>query len=114
MTAKNDYPQLRAFLKGLRTQAAQEAFAHQCETSLNYLRKAMSKGSRMDVKLVEKIVVNSGFQVAPDELRSDVDWSVFQLEHAARKIARPKRAAPPRARKARGEHGAASTASTVP
>lgn len=98
---KNDYPKLRAFLRGL-SQAEREDFARSCETSLNYLRKAMSKGSRLDVKLVERIVVNSRFAVPPEELRSDVDWGVFQLEHGTRPLdagpparARPARAARP-------------------
>jgi hypothetical protein len=83
---KNDYPQLRAFLRSLGTPDKQEDFARRCETSVSYLRKAMSKGAKMDVKLVERIVVNSGFTVSPEELRGDVEWSVFQLEHGGRAI----------------------------
>lgn len=85
---KNDYPNLRAHLKELKTPEAQEAFARDCGTTLNYLRKAMSKGSRMDVGLVEKIVVRSGFKVPPDELRGDVDWTVFVFERAMSKFTR--------------------------
>lgn len=80
---KNDYPKLRAYLKSLSTSDAQEAFARKCGTTLNYLRKAMSKGARMDVGLVEKIVVESGFTVPPEELRDDVDWTVFVMETVA-------------------------------
>lgn len=84
---KTDYPKLREYLRALSSQdGAQEAFASKCGTSLNYLRKAMSKGSRMDVKLVELIVINSGFVVPPEELRPDVEWPVFQLEHGSRAL----------------------------
>lgn len=83
---RNDYPKLRAFLKELGSAERQEDFARACDTSANYLRKAMSKGSRMDVALVEKLVVNSGFKVPPEELRPDVDWSVFAFDHSMRDL----------------------------
>lgn len=86
---KNDYPKLRAFLKGLGGTEAQEAFARKCDTSLNYIRKAMSKGSRMDVALVEKIVVHSDFAVPPEELREDIDWSVFAFDQGMKPFTRP-------------------------
>jgi hypothetical protein len=85
---KNDYPKLRAYLKTLRTPEAQEAFARACGTTLNYLRKAMSTGARMDVSLVEKIIVESQFSVPPEELRDDIDWSVFVYERAMSKMTR--------------------------
>lgn len=86
---KNDYPLLRAYLKELGTADSQEAFARSCDTSANYLRKAMSKGSRMDAGLVERLVVNSGFRVTPEELRPDVNWSVFAFDHALRELQQP-------------------------
>lgn len=81
---RHDYPKLRAFLKELGSAERQDDFARACDTSANYLRKAMSKGSRMDVSLVEKLVVNSGFKVPPEELRPDVDWSVFAFDAGLR------------------------------
>lgn len=89
----DSYPTLRGYLRALDTQAAQEAFARRCGTTLNYLRKAMSKRSRMDVKLVEQIVVHSKFQVPPRELRPDVDWEVFADESVVRAISRRRRPA---------------------
>lgn len=74
---ENDqYPTLRAYLRAMSPED-QEAWALKCGTTINYLRKAMSKRSKMDVKLVEQLVVNSGFTVPPRELRPDVEWEVF-------------------------------------
>lgn len=81
---KNDYPELRAHLRSLGDKRRQEAFAKRCGSSLNYLRKAMSKGSLFDVLLVQRIVVASDFHVPPEELRPDVDWSVFVFERLMR------------------------------
>lgn len=85
---KTDYPKLREFLRSLASTEAQEAFAKACGTSLNYLRKAMSKGSRMDVALVEKIVEQSGFVVPPEELRDDVDWAFLTFDQAMKPLSR--------------------------
>lgn len=92
---KTDYPQLRAFLRSLDA-PAQEAFATACETTLNYLRKAMSKKSKMDARLVELIVTNSNHAVPASELRPDVNWAVFCCKPRSRRAAKkvvPKRAA---------------------
>lgn len=90
---KNDYPRLRAFLRAMPTQADQERFAAKCGTTLNYIRKAMSKGSKMDVSLVERIVAESGFCVPPDELRPDVKWETFADASVIDVMGNPKKAA---------------------
>lgn len=119
---KTDYPKLREYLRSLKTAEAQEAFARRCNTSLGYLRKAMSKGARMDVKLVESLVEESNFFVPPDELRDDVNWSVFVLERAAKKIpapsravktTRPKRSERPVAEDSQQERGPAAVAAAA-
>lgn len=88
---KNDYPKLRAFLRAMPTQADQERFAAKCGTTLNYLRKAMSKGSKMDVALVERIVAESAFQVPAVELRPDVKWDTFADESVVKVMLDPRK-----------------------
>lgn len=90
---KNDYPKLRAFLRAMPTQADQERFAAKCGTTLNYLRKAMSKGSKMDVSLVERIVAESAFAVPAEELRPDVKWETFADASVIGVILNPRKAA---------------------
>jgi hypothetical protein len=102
------YPRLRAYLRRLDS-AAQERYATKCGTSLNYLRKAMSKESRFDVALVEKLVKHSDYEVPPAELRPDVDWRIFVRALEARKKAPARKASPVKRRT-----GTASVAVAAP
>jgi hypothetical protein len=71
------YPKLRAHLRTL-TVPQQSAFAKECGTTLGYLRKFLSKGGRMDVSTVSRLVEHSRGGIPASELRYDVNWSVFE------------------------------------
>lgn len=84
---KDKFPKLRAHLRTLDVREQVE-FAKNCGTTLGYLRKFLSRGGRMDVSTVSRLVANSHGKIPADELRADVNWSVFE------KRRRPKPARP--------------------
>lgn len=56
----------------------QAEFAERCNTSLGYLRKAISIDQRLGADLVIAIERESGGKVRCEELRDDVDWSYLR------------------------------------
>jgi len=64
---------LREYLNSLGT-SEQEDFAGRCETSLSYLRKAISVKQLLGERLVIAIERESGGAVRCEKLRPDVDW----------------------------------------
>lgn len=64
---------LREYLNSLDT-SEQEDFASRCETSLSYLRKAISVRQNIGERLVIAIERESGGAVRCEHLRPDVDW----------------------------------------
>lgn len=64
---------LREYLNSLDT-SEQEDFASRCETSLSYLRKAISVDQKLGERLVIAIERESGGAVRCEKLRPDVDW----------------------------------------
>lgn len=72
---------LRAYLNSLDPDE-QDAFATRCGTTLNYLRKAISKGQRLALETTILIDQESGGAVRCENLRPDVDWKYLR-ERAA-------------------------------
>jgi DNA-binding transcriptional regulator YdaS (Cro superfamily) len=68
---------LRVYLKTLPVDQ-QVAFAKRCDTSLNYLRKAMSAGQKLSEGLAIQIERESAGQVRCEEIRPDVDWAYIR------------------------------------
>jgi hypothetical protein len=67
--------ELKKYLSTL-TVPEQESFALKCGTTLNYLRKAISKGSiRFDGALCRLLDENSGGAVPRESLRPDI-WPI--------------------------------------
>jgi DNA-binding transcriptional regulator YdaS (Cro superfamily) len=64
---------LRLYLNSLET-LEQEEFVARCETSLSYLRKAISREQKLGERLVIAIERESGGAVRCEQLRPDVDW----------------------------------------
>lgn len=62
---------LRAHLATL-TPAEQASFALRAGTTINYLRKALSKGQRFDGGLVRQLHIHSAGAVSLSELRPDI------------------------------------------
>jgi DNA-binding transcriptional regulator YdaS (Cro superfamily) len=70
---------LRSFIRKLPDVAAREEFARNCGTSLNYLRKSLSKQRFVpDAKLCIAIERESGGKVRCEELRPDADWQFLR------------------------------------
>lgn len=70
--------ELRAYLNSLSTEQ-QAAFASRCGTTVNYLRKALSKGSALGEGLCINIERESGQRVSCEALRPDgVDWAYIR------------------------------------
>lgn len=78
---------LQTYLNGL-SPAAQAEFARRCDTSLGYLRKAISTGQRLGEGLCLRIGVESAGTVQPGDLRPDVDWQRL-LSCPARVVTEP-------------------------
>lgn len=68
---------LREYLNSMSPEK-QEAFAEQCDTSISYLRKAISVGHKMGERLVISIEKASHGSVRCEDLRPDVDWSYLR------------------------------------
>ena len=86
MKVIDDGNELREFL-GRCSVAEQERFAHDCGTTLNYLRKHLSKRTKMDVTLAARVAHQSRRVVPLSTLRPDVDWDLVR-----RLIPAPRRA----------------------
>ena len=69
--------ELRAFLNNLPA-AKREAFASRCDTSIGYLRKAISTKQLLRESLVIDIERESGGKVRCETLRPDVDWAYMR------------------------------------
>jgi len=91
MTKPNLDP-LKRHIKGLPDNAAREAFARNCGTSLNYLRKVLSlQRFTPDADLCIAIERESAGKVRCEDLRPDADWAylratncpVMPMENAA-------------------------------
>lgn len=68
---------LREYLNSL-VPDEQRAFAERCETSVGYLRKAISAGQKIAEKTVIAIERESGGAVRCEQLRPDVDWAYLR------------------------------------
>jgi DNA-binding transcriptional regulator YdaS (Cro superfamily) len=68
---------LKAFLNGL-SRENQELFAARCNTSLGYLRKAISLRQQLGAALCVNIERESVGFVRCEELRPDVDWAYLR------------------------------------
>ncbi len=81
---------LREYLKTLSPDE-QAAYAKRSGTTLNYLRKAISRainhGDKIGMSLAVDLERESGGKVRCEQLLPDVDWA--QLRSAAKKYPRP-------------------------
>lgn len=68
---------LRAYLNSLAPEQ-QKAFAERCDTSVGYLRKAISAGQNIAEKTCIAIERESGGSVTCEQLRPDVDWGYLR------------------------------------
>lgn len=80
--------QLREYLNSLPV-SDQEAYAARCKTSLGYLRKALSTGSRLGESLCIDLDRESGGRVKCDLLRPDVDWAYLRGDGRPTVVAGP-------------------------
>ena len=70
---------LQAHLRSLPDAAAREAFAVACGTTINYLRKVLSRKRFVpDAALCVAIERESGGAVRCEVLRPDVDWTYLR------------------------------------
>jgi len=68
---------LLAYINSLSV-AEQMTFAANCETTVGYLRKAISKKQKLGESLCIKIERMSGGQVICEDIRDDVDWAFIR------------------------------------
>lgn len=68
---------LRTYLNTLGTQA-QLDFAARCQTSVGYLRKAISAGQKLGESIVIAIERESAGAVKCEQIRPDVDWAYIR------------------------------------
>lgn len=79
---------LKEFLAGLPDEAAKEAFATRCKTSLGQLKQVAYGSRRAGESLAINIERESFRAVTCEELRPDVDWAYLrQSGRKARKVA---------------------------
>lgn len=70
---------LKRFLRNLPDPQARAAFAVKCGTTINYLRKVLSKRHfEPDAPLCIAIERESGGEVKCEELRPDADWAFLR------------------------------------
>ena len=69
---------LLAYLNALQP-ADREGFAARCETTVGYLRKAVSTNQRLGDGLCLRIAAESAGAVRPEDLRPDVDWQYMRV-----------------------------------
>lgn len=82
---------LRTYLNSLPL-PEQRAFATRCGTTVNYLRKAITRRQRHDVTLCIAIERESGCAVRCEDLRPDVDWHYLRCVRGEPSRPRSKRA----------------------
>ena len=71
--------ELAEYLKTLPSEAAREAFAGRCQTTLGYLRRVMySADRRFSADLCIDIERESVGHVTCEKLRDDVDWAYLR------------------------------------
>jgi DNA-binding transcriptional regulator YdaS (Cro superfamily) len=72
---------LREYLNSL-SQEDQKAFAKRCNTSVSYLRKAISRakthGDKIGMLLAVDLERGSDGKIRREQLLPDVDWAKFQ------------------------------------
>jgi DNA-binding transcriptional regulator YdaS (Cro superfamily) len=72
-----DLEPLRKYLNEL-SRPEQDGFAERCDTSVGYLRKAISTGERLRESLVIDLERESAGEVRCEKLRPDVDWAYLR------------------------------------
>lgn len=77
---------LRLYLKTMPTDE-QVAFAKRCDTSLNYLRKAISAHQSLSEGLAIQIERESNGKVRCEQIRPDVDWAYIRGTRKSRHTA---------------------------
>lgn len=68
---------LRHYLNTLSPRA-QASFAVRCQTTIGYLRKAISVGQKISERLAINIERESNGTVRCEDLRPDVDWAYLR------------------------------------
>jgi DNA-binding transcriptional regulator YdaS (Cro superfamily) len=68
---------LRLYLNSL-TAEQQAAFASACQTTMNYLRKAISAGQQLGIRLCIAIERESKRAVTCEDLVPDADWAFIR------------------------------------
>jgi len=68
---------LRAYLNSMPP-AKQASFAGRCDTTVNYLRKAISAGQKFGESLCINLERESSGAVRCEDLRPDVDWAYLR------------------------------------
>lgn len=71
---------LRNYLNSLSVDA-QSAYAADCGTTIGYLRKALSKGHKLDGALARLLDVNSSGTVRRSDIRPDIWPEPQEVEH---------------------------------
>lgn len=69
---------LRAFLNDMPP-VEQKDFAARCDTTIGYLRTAISARKRVGVELLIAIERESGGKVRCEDMRPDVDWAFIRI-----------------------------------
>lgn len=73
--------QLLAYLNSLPPDEQME-FARRCETSVGYLRKAVSIRQRIGEALCIRLELESGGVVRLEDLRPDVNWAYLETRRS--------------------------------
>lgn len=68
---------LLTYLNGL-SPAEQAAFAARSQTTVGYLRKAISAGQKISAETCIRLERESGRAVLCEEIRADVDWGYLR------------------------------------
>lgn len=68
---------LLAFINAM-SQEERDEFAKKCETSIGYLRKAISTGQKIGESLCINIERESNRAIRCEDLRTDVDWAYLR------------------------------------
>lgn len=72
---------LRIYINGL-PKHEQINFAERCDTSIGYLRKALSTGQKIRERLCINIDRESKGAVRCEDLRPDVDWAYLRKSNS--------------------------------
>lgn len=70
---------LRVFLNSMPTKE-QEEYAKKCGTTIGYLRKALSVGTKLDGALARRLDVESSGKVPKESVRPDIWPELLQQE----------------------------------